>query len=132
MTSAASEGERRERLPRARRITSSREIRTLFQRGKRSRTAHLDVFVSASPVAYSRVGVVVPRHKHRVVERNRVKRWLREIVRRELLPRLDSGGEALDLMVRARRESYDATFRELKEELLRWLERRGPRGSSSG
>jgi ribonuclease P protein component len=65
------------------------------------------------------------------VERNRVKRWLREIVRRELLPRLDSGGEALDLLVRARRESYDASFRDLKEEILRWLDRRGPRGSSS-
>src|SRR5690606_15366541 len=69
---------RGQRLPRARRITRGDEIRALFRRGKRSRTAHLDVFHSASPVSYPRVGVVVPRYKRRVVERNLVKRRLRE------------------------------------------------------
>ena len=33
----------------------------MFQRGKRSKTSHLDVFTSVSPVAHPRIGVVVPR-----------------------------------------------------------------------
>jgi len=118
------------RLPRARRITRSRELRGLFQRGKRSRTAHLDVFDSSSPVAHPRAGVVVPKHKHTVVERNRLKRRLREILRQEVLPRLEAAGLAVDVLVRARREAYGATFSALKGELVDWADRRCSRGSS--
>jgi len=131
--SPASRGRARsQRFPRARRITRSRELRRLFQRGKRSRTAHLDVFDSSSPVAHPRAGIVVPRHKHAVVERNRLKRRLREIMRQQVLPRLDEAGLAVDVLVRARREAYDATFATLERELVEWTDRRCSRGSSSG
>ena len=76
------------------------------------------MFVSVSPVARSRWGVVVPKHKHRIVERNLVKRRLREIGRREVLPRLDGAERALDVMVRARPEAYGASFQALRQELL--------------
>lgn len=109
-------------LPRTARITASEEIRTLFRRGKRKRTRHLDVFVSTSPVAHSRWGVVVPKHKHRIVERNLVKRRLREIGRTEALPRLASKGRALDLMVRARPEAYGASFADLRAEIVQVVE----------
>ena len=112
------------RLPRSRRITRGTEIRTLFGRGKRSRTAHLDVLDSASPLAFARVGVVVPRYRRPVVERNVVKRRLREILRTEVLPRLGAAGLALDVLVRARREAYGVPFAELRAELVEWTERR--------
>ena len=111
-------------MPRARRISRSGEIRTLFQRGKRSRTAHLDVFDSASPVAYSRVVVVVPKHRHTGVQRNVVKRRLRELLRRVVLPGLDRCGVGVDVLVRARGEAYDASFAVLLEELTEWVDRR--------
>lgn len=120
---AASRG-RRQGLPRARRLTRSADIRDVFRRGKRSRTVHLDVFDSASPGARSRVGVVVPRYGHRVVDRNLVKRRLREALRRELLPRLDERGVVVDVLVRARREAYGASFATLRDELVGWLEGR--------
>ncbi|NLG63228.1 MAG: ribonuclease P protein component, partial [Candidatus Cloacimonetes bacterium] len=66
-----------------------------------------------------------------VVRRNRVKRRLREILRRDVLPRLDEAGLALDVLVRARREAYDARFAELREELVRWTDRRLSRAASS-
>jgi len=75
------------------------------------------VFVSASPVSRSRWGVVVPKHRHRIVERNLVKRRLREIGRTEVLPRLDDRGRGLDLLVRARPEAYGAEFAALRDEL---------------
>lgn len=86
---------------------------------------------SASPVSYSRAGVVVPRHRHRIVERNLVKRRLREILRRVVLPRLDAAGLSLDVLVRARREAYGASFAELESELRSWVEGRCSRASSS-
>ncbi len=130
MSSAPQGGARRRRLPRAYRITRSRELRLLFQRGKRSKTSHLDVFTSVSPVAHPRIGVVVPRYKHRAVDRNRLKRRLREILRVQVLPRLVDAGLALDVLVRARREAYGARFAELEAQLVKWVERRCSRDSS--
>jgi ribonuclease P protein component len=112
-------------LPRAARITASEEIRTLFRRGKRRKTRHLDVFVSASPVPRSRIGLVVPKPRKKTspdgkriraaaVQRNRLKRRLREIARTELLPSLPCNA---DVLVRARPEAYGASFDSLREEL---------------
>jgi ribonuclease P protein component len=120
-----------EKLPRARRITRDAEIRALSRRGKRSRTAHLDVFASASPSPYPRVGVVVPRYRRRVVERNVVKRRLREALRCEVLPRLVAAELALDVLVRARREAYGTSFAVLRDELVRWTEDRCSRAFRS-
>lgn len=105
------------RLPRTARITGSEEIRELFRRGKRRRTRHLDAFFSPSPAAHPRLGVVVPKHKRRIVDRNRVKRRLREIGRTVVLPALRGAPVPLDVMVRARPEAYGATFEELRDEL---------------
>lgn len=118
-------------LPRARRIAKSAEIRAIFSRGKRSGTAHLDVFDSPSPAPHPRVGVVVPKHRHEIVERNLVKRRLREALRLEVLPRLDAAGLPLDVLVRARRDAYGASYAVLRDELINWTERRCSRGSSS-
>lgn len=131
MAAPSRPGDGGRRLPRERRITRSADIRDTLRRGKRSGTAHLDVFDSASPVAHPRVGVIVPRHRHTIVERNRVKRRLREILRLEVLPRLETEGIAADLIVRARAEAYDATFAQLRSELLRWTEKRCSRAPSS-
>src|SRR5690606_391834 len=107
------------RLPRERRITRGAEIRDILRRGKRSGTAHLDVFDSPSPFPHPRVGVIVPRHKHTIVERNGVKRRLREALRLEVLPRLASAGVASDVIVRARRDAYGLPYSELRDELVK-------------
>lgn len=110
------------RLPRTARITASDEIRALFRRGKRKKTRHLDVFVSSSPVAYPRIGVVVPRHRQKVVRRNLLKRRLKEISRTVILPRLNRAGANRDVLLRARPEAYAAGFEELREQLERLTE----------
>lgn len=106
-----------QRLPRASRIRRDPEIRGLFRRGKRKRTTHLDVFFATSPASRARLGVLVPKHRHAVVERNRLKRRLREIGRTRVLPALGRAGRSVDVMIRARPEAYDASFAELREEL---------------
>ena len=109
-------------MPRAARITAADEIRALFRRGKRRKTRHLDAFVSPSPSAFPRWGVVVPKHKHEIVERNRVKRRLREAGRTVVLPVLRNSGCALDVLVRARPEAYQAAYEELRQELQALVE----------
>jgi ribonuclease P protein component len=89
----------------------------LFERGKRKRTAHLDVFFAASPASRSRLGVLVPKHRHKIVERNLLKRRLRELGRTRVLPALRADARTVDVMVRARREAYGATMAQLRDEL---------------
>jgi ribonuclease P protein component len=104
-------------LPRAARITSSAEIRDLFRRGKRRKTRHLDVVFSPSPAAFPRLGVVVPKHKRSGVERNRVKRRLRELGRTVVLPGLRNSAASLDVLLRARPEAYTAGYEQLRDDL---------------
>jgi ribonuclease P protein component len=106
-------------LPRAARITQSGEIRELFRRGKRRKTRHLDAFVSPSPSAFPRWGVVVPKHRHEIVERNRVKRRLRHLCAQRV-DRLPAGST---LVVRALPSAATASSTVLGAELDKGLER---------
>lgn len=87
--------------------------------GKRIRTPHLEVRTLASLLHHPRVGFIVPRFKHTAVDRNRLKRHLRELTRTQMLPRL----APLDLVVRTKPETYMATLEQLSEELATVLER---------
>jgi ribonuclease P protein component len=78
--------------------------------GARERTPCFDVRTAPTPCVHARVAVVVPRFSETAVSRNRVKRRLRELVRRELLPDL----APQDLVVRATPASYRATFDALR------------------
>lgn len=73
----------------------------------------MDVRVLASLRAYARVGVVVPRYGHSAVERNLVKRRLREAVRLRLLQALPP----VDLVVKATPATYRATMAILADEI---------------
>lgn len=68
-----------------------------------------------------RAGVVVPRYKHSAVDRNRLKRRLRELIRLHLLPL----GIPLDLVVWAQRAGYDASFDQLRTEIESLVPRLG-------
>lgn len=63
------------------------------------------------------MGIVVPRHQHSAVDRNALKRRLRELVRVNLLPALRER-VALDVAIRARREAYAATMNSLRTDVL--------------
>ncbi len=104
-------------MPRSGRIRKARDIRSLLRNGSRKKTPSLDVFFLSSSGPASRWGMIVPKHRHSIVERNRVKRRLREIGRTRVLPRLKEQGIALDVLVRARREAYGVGFRTLRDEL---------------
>jgi len=76
-------------------------------------TERLEARASASLLLYPRIGVVVPKHRRKIVDRNRVKRRLREIVRINLLPELS----AIDLLIRAKPEAYGSSFEQLSSDV---------------
>ena len=61
----------------------------------------------------------MPKRGRRTVDRNQVKRRLREIVRLYLLGMVGS----VDVVIRAQEQAYDARFEELREELIRVTQR---------
>jgi len=61
----------------------------------------------------------VPRYSHSAVERNRVKRRLRELIRTELLPSMAE----LDVVVRATPSAYGADFDTLRGALRKAVDR---------
>jgi ribonuclease P protein component len=107
------------RFPRAFRLTRDADLRRVAREGKRIRTHVLEIRAAASPFSHPRVGFIVPKYSRSSVARNLLKRRLHEIVRTELIPNLPAG----DIVVRARREAYDAPFTELHEQLLQSRER---------
>lgn len=115
------------------------DIEQVRKEGKRVRTASMEVraiasltisvpdvstkpassHVSAPGVsipAVARVGVVVPRYGKSAVDRNRLKRRLRELVRIEVLPVLP----VLDVVIKTAPRAYTRTFDELREEVRKW------------
>jgi ribonuclease P protein component len=85
--------------------------------GKRLRTKHLEVRILASPLFHPRVGFVVPRYGHSAIDRNRLKRQLREITRTSVLGILP----ALDVVVKARPSAYTAEFSTLVAEVAQTI-----------
>jgi len=111
--------------PRWLRLTRGSDLQKVLREGKRARTEHLEVRILASLLRHPRVGIIVPKHRHSIVERNRLKRRLREILRREILPLVP--GLAADVVVRAGPRAYEATFEMLHTELLAGVQQIVPR-----
>jgi len=70
-------------------------------------------------MAPPRVGIIVPLHGHTAVERNRVKRRLREIVRTQGILSLPAGA----MVVFALPSAYRSSFEELRVELTEMCQR---------
>lgn len=120
-------------FPRSHRLTRDAELQAVRREGKRIRTGVLEVRILASPLRHARVGLIVPKYRHGSVERNRVKRRLRELTRLQLLPALANeqaaGGsgqaiqaiQAIDAVIRALPAAYDATYDQLAMDMARVL-----------
>ena len=106
------------RFPSASRLTRKADLELVRQEGKRFRTESLEVRYLASLLPRPRIGIIVPRHKHTAVARNRVKRRLRELARTSLLPSLATR-RAIDVVLRAAPVAYAASYAKLGDEVTR-------------
>jgi ribonuclease P protein component len=76
-------------------------------------TPHLDVRFTTSAQLIPRIGLIVPKHKQSAVDRNRLRRRLRELIRLHLLPEVLKG----DTLIRAKADAYAVTFESLRAEV---------------
>ena len=118
-------------FPRAARITRGAELQRIAREGKRIRTPHIEVRISASPLLSSvesdrpsiRVGLIVPRLGNTAVARNRLKRRLREVVRRSVLP----AHFGANIVLRVRSSAYGASFQQITADIDQVLDELKPR-----
>jgi ribonuclease P protein component len=103
-----------ERLTPLERIRKKSDFSSLYREGNRFRGRHFSLVFRRNELGHSRLAVVASRKVGSAVVRNRVKRRLRELFRRnkELLV------EPIDLIVIARPESGGAPWAEVKESYI--------------
>ncbi|HYO46744.1 MAG TPA: ribonuclease P protein component [Gemmatimonadota bacterium] len=99
-------------LPRERRITTRREIAALLRRS-RVRGPALELYRGPAAGPLARATCITPKHGRTGVERNRLRRRIKELMREILLSR----GEGHDWLVRTRPLAYDLSFADLASAL---------------
>lgn len=108
-------------------MTSGTEIRRVLGTGRRERRDNLDILWAPNQLTRPRLGLVVPRLGQTAVARNRLRRRLKELWRKDLQHILGP----LDVVIRARAQSYRANWTGLRTDLLGWatgLGQVGPKG----
>ncbi|MGE5090763.1 MAG: ribonuclease P protein component [Bacillota bacterium] len=105
-----------ERHTRASRLARASDIRRCLNNGRRRRTEHLDMIWVDNTTGHPRMGLIVPKFQSSAVARNRLRRRLKEIWRRDVQPHQP----AWDLVIRARREAYAAPFNSLRRQIVGW------------
>ena len=104
------------------RLRKRREFEECYASGTRVSGRHLQIFLLPESGSW-RLGISVPRRVGTAVLRNRVRRRLREIFRRN---RALLGSSGFRLVVNARPSAAKASFQELLEDYRQILSRRRP------
>jgi ribonuclease P protein component len=112
----------KKRFPKARRLLRRSDFERVYREGRRHFAAHLTVFYVGAARSQGhtglRVGFGVGKALGGAVERNRLKRRLREAVRLEGFP----AGVSADVVIHPKRSLGKAAFRELQQEVGRAFE----------
>jgi ribonuclease P protein component len=104
------------RFTKAARLHHRQEFLRAQAQGKRLHTRHFGVTLAPMAEGHSRLGLVVTRRLGKAVQRNRVKRLLREFFRRH-----QNGLPAFDLVIMAKKGAQTLVYRQVEEELGRLL-----------
>lgn len=112
------------RFPRVARVRRRPEYEGIYERGRRQSGRLMTVFVLENGLGRARLGIAATRKLGGAVVRNRAKRLVREVFRRNPPDR------GLDIVVIPRRELLEADYAHVEADFLAILARRG--GGSRG
>ncbi|MGQ9649981.1 MAG: ribonuclease P protein component [Phycisphaerae bacterium] len=106
---------RRYRLPRSARVKSQQVFRRAFAERCRASDQHIVVFAVPNDTGFARLGISIGKAYGRAVQRNRIKRLIREAFRhvRHELP------AGIDLIIVPRKESDEPTVSDLQASICR-------------
>jgi len=105
-----------EALPGEARITKKTDFERIKREGVWIRGEHFDVIFARGPEKCARLGVIVPLYSQNVVARNLLKRRIKEVMRRVVLPKMPG---QCDIVVRVRKKAYETTYETIREELVK-------------
>jgi ribonuclease P protein component len=111
---------RSEALPREKRLAKRREFLHVYETGRKLFTRNCVLFFAANDLPYSRIGVTATKKLGKANVRNRLKRWTREIYRRQREP-LGLDDRPMDFVVNVKPNAADADFHDYGRELERAL-----------
>lgn len=112
-----------EAFPRARRLQKRATFREVYARGRKLYGRHLVLFALENRGAESRLGITVTRRLGGATLRNRVRRRLREMFRRQVAHR----AAGWDFVVNVRNGTAEASFSEVERDFIALAERLGGR-----
>ncbi|MGD2245715.1 MAG: ribonuclease P protein component [Candidatus Aminicenantes bacterium] len=96
----------------AERIRKKKEFFHLYKKGKRYRGKYFNLVYLSSASSSSRIGVVVSKKVGNAVKRNKIKRWIRTLFRRNKnLLKIP-----LDIIVIVKKEILEASWFKLQED----------------
>ncbi len=113
---------RSEALPKEKRLAKRREFLHVYETGRKLFSRYCVLFFAGNDLPYSRLGVTATKKLGKANVRNRLKRWTREIYRREREP-LGFDQNAFDLVINVKPNAADADFGDYSSDLLRALRR---------
>jgi len=106
------------------RVRARAEYRAVYETGGAIHTAHLVFYALAAEAGVRRLGITVPKKTGKAVERNRIKRLVREVFRRER----GSLPDGCVLVVNAKRDASRLDFEGVTLAFARVCERLSQEG----
>ncbi|MFL6247471.1 MAG: ribonuclease P protein component [Thermoanaerobaculia bacterium] len=113
---------RSEALPKSRRLAKRPEFVRVYETGRKHFSRYAVLFFAGNDLQNSRIGITVTKKVGKANIRNRLKRWTREVYRRQREP-LGLDARALDIVVNVKPAATEATFLDYSRDLTRALER---------
>lgn len=111
-----------EALPKEKRLAKRREFLRVYEAGRKLFSRYNVVFFAANGLPYSRIGITATKKSGKANVRNRLKRWTREVYRRQRGP-LDIDSRSLDVVVNVKPNAVQASWRDFSVDLQRALQR---------
>ena len=113
---------RPEALPRHKRLAKRREFVSVYEQGQKVFSRFTVLFFAGNALPYSRIGITATKKLGKANVRNRLKRWTREVYRRQREP-LGIDARSLDIVVNVKPNAAAASFQDYSRDLGRVLER---------
>jgi len=113
-----------EALPKEKRLVKRREFLRVYEAGRKLFSRYSVLFFAANELPYSRIGITATKKSGKANVRNRLKRWTREVYRRQRGP-LDLDSRSLDVVVNVKPTAAQASWPDFSVDLQRALQRLG-------
>src|SRR5258706_16022567 len=103
-------------LPKEKRLAKRREFLRVYETGRKLFSRYCVLFFAANGLSYSRVGITATKKSGKANVRNRLKRWTREVYRRQRGP-LGIDALSIDIVVNVKPNAAQASWIDFNPDL---------------